>query len=67
MAAACCDRDTGVMPRPRSFSRFLLLLEDRPAVAPAAAVRRYRLAELRVPGRRPAEGDRYGHLKRVYD
>lgn len=55
------------MTRPPVLSRFLLIPEDRTSAVSVPVVRRYRLAELRVAGRRTADGDRYGHLKRVYD
>ena len=32
-----------------------------------AAVRRYRLARLRLEGREVARAERFGHLKRTYD
>ncbi len=66
MAHAPALRHTALMTRPL-LSRFLLIPEERASAAPVPAVRRYRLAELRVAGRRTADGDRYGHLKRVYD
>ena len=70
MAAACGDRHTGVMSRPPRFSRIFRLRQGRAPVSTAlvstaAVVRRHRLAELRVAGRRPPEGDRYGHIKPV--
>lgn len=55
------------MIRPPLLSGFLLIPEERTSAAPVPAVRRYRLAELRVAGRRTADGDRYGPLKRVND
>lgn len=55
------------MTRPTVLSRFLLLPEERAPESPVPVVRRYRLAELRVAGRRTAGGDRYRHIKRVYD
>jgi hypothetical protein len=52
-----------------SRARFILVPARRPSAdVPAAsgpAVRRYRLAH--VAATPPAEGDRFGHLKRTYD
>ena len=55
---------------PPITSSKVLLVADRPAIAPqvgAVRVRRYRLARLRLEGRPTAAASRYEHLKRVYD
>lgn len=67
MASTPGAGQTADMTRPPVLSRFLLLPEVRVPASPVAVVRRYRLAELRVAGRRTAGGDRYQHIKRVYD
>jgi len=54
------------MTAPIRSSR-LLLVADRRTDGPAAAVRRYRLARLRLEGRQAAPQARFEHLKRVYD
>lgn len=48
------------------FSRLVLIPAPRDP-RPSVVVRRFRLARLDLSGRAPANGDRFGHLKRVYD
>jgi hypothetical protein len=57
------------MPRVKSASKLLLVADPRPTSSrPAtAAVRRYRLARLRLEGRATDPANRFAHLKRVFD
>jgi hypothetical protein len=57
------------MTAPRTLSRILLLPETRAdaSARPNAAVRRYRLARLRLDGREADRSSRFEHLKRSYD
>jgi hypothetical protein len=57
------------MTRPDSSSK-LVLIEQRPETPSepgVTAVRRYRLARLRLDGRSANPASRFDHLKRVYD
>ena len=47
--------------------RLVLVPASPPAERGAAAVRRYRLARLRLEGREVTRAERFGHLKRTYD
>jgi len=50
------------------FARRLVLVPASPrADRGDAAVRRYRLARLRLEGREVARSERFDHLKRTYD
>jgi len=57
------------MSRPTTSSKLLLVADPRPATAEAGGVpvRRYRLARLRFDARSENPGERFEHLKRVYD
>jgi hypothetical protein len=57
------------MSRPTTSSKLLLVADPRPVapVSGAVTVRRYRLARLRFEPRSDAPGERFEHLKRVYD
>jgi hypothetical protein len=57
------------MPRPTISSKLLLVADPRRASAPAAstAVRRYRLARLKLESRATDPVNRFEHLKRVFD
>jgi hypothetical protein len=48
------------------FNRLVLIPEPRRS-GPPAPFRRYRLARIDLRDRPPAGGDRFAHLKRVYD
>jgi hypothetical protein len=48
------------------FNR-LVLIPERRRRGPSAPLRRYRLARIDLRERPPADGDRFAHLKRVYD
>jgi hypothetical protein len=48
------------------FNR-LVLIPDPRRPGPSAPLRRYRLARIDLRDREPADGDRFAHLKRVYD
>jgi hypothetical protein len=58
-----------VMTRPDTSSK-VVLVEDRRAASqqgPAAPLRRYRLARLRLDARSSDAAGRFEYLKRVYD
>ena len=48
------------------FNRLVLIPDPRDP-GPSLPVRRYRLARLDLRHRPPANGDRFAHLKHVYD
>ncbi|HUJ35347.1 MAG TPA: hypothetical protein VLW51_09055 [Solirubrobacteraceae bacterium] len=56
------------MTRPTTASKVLLIADRRAAPSPPAApLRRYRLARLRVDQRSSSPETRFEYLKRVYD
>jgi hypothetical protein len=57
------------MPRPLTASKVLLVADRRttPASRRDTPIRRYRIARLRLEGRRAGEESRFDYLKRVYD
>jgi hypothetical protein len=58
----------GMTRRPPTHSKVLLIADGREGAAPsgAPAIRRFRLARLRLDGREPPPSARYEHLKRVF-
>jgi len=57
------------MPRPITSSRVLLVADRRvgPPESGGVALRRYRLARLRLDGRSTGPALRFEHLKRIHD
>lgn len=57
------------MTRPDTSSKVVLVEHRRetPSEPGVTAVRRYRLARLRIDGRSQDPGSRFEHLKRAYD
>ena len=55
------------MTSPAAARRLILVPASPRAERGDAAVRRYRLARLRLEGREVARAERFDHLKRTYD
>jgi hypothetical protein len=57
------------MSRPNTSSKLLLVADPRPVMSESGGVpvRRYRIARLRLEPRSTEPGERFEHLKRIYD